>query len=291
MPTSAPPAAPLAPVSTYLLSPDERLRVDAAGAGLYQALHRDSLDATIRDVRERQAAAVLLGAARCTRADAARVARMVREFPRVPAVALLSAIEPPVPQAVLALGRSGVETIVDVRQPSGWRELRGVLLADRGGELRRQALDVLAQDLDGAPPDCHRFFDALFTPSGNRPVPGTVDVLSRRLGVIPATLTSRFFRAGLPTARRYLATARLVRAARLLESPGMTVADVAVRLDFSSPQAFGRHVRLTLGMTAGQYRRRYDGAGMLERFRQELVLPFLATLRAFHPLDGRMRWE
>src|SRR5215207_2724578 len=97
----------LAPVST-MLTADERLRVDAAGQGLYWTMHRDTLDDVIRDVRERGASAVVVSVARCTQRDAARVATMVREFPRVPAVALLTAVDPGTPQAVLSLGRSGV---------------------------------------------------------------------------------------------------------------------------------------------------------------------------------------
>ena len=46
------------PVST-MLTPDERLRVDAAGEGLYSALHRESLDEVLADLRERRAGAVL----------------------------------------------------------------------------------------------------------------------------------------------------------------------------------------------------------------------------------------
>jgi hypothetical protein len=40
--------------------PSERLRVDAAGEGLYTALHRDSIDDVIRDVKEQRASAVLV---------------------------------------------------------------------------------------------------------------------------------------------------------------------------------------------------------------------------------------
>ena len=35
------------------------IRVDAAGEGLYTALHRDSIDDVIRDVKEQRASAVL----------------------------------------------------------------------------------------------------------------------------------------------------------------------------------------------------------------------------------------
>ncbi|MFL5574353.1 MAG: helix-turn-helix domain-containing protein [Gemmatimonadaceae bacterium] len=277
---------PLAPVTT-MLTPYERARVDAAGEGLYYAMHRDSIDDVVRDLKERGAAAVLVSVARCGRHEAARVAAVVREFPRVTAVALLTQVEAGTPHAVLSLGQSGVRTLVDVRQPAGWRELRSVLAADRTDALRRAALTQLSADLAGVPADCWRFFEALFT-CGNRV--STVRLLARQLGVLPSTLMSRFFRARLPAPKRYLATARLCRAAGLFENPGLSVANVALALDYSSPQSFGRHVRTLLGVTAVDFRARYDGEGMLQRFRDELVLPHLGVLRTFTPLTAPPGW-
>ena len=279
---STPHARPtLAPISTILM-PSERIRVDAAGEGLYTALHRDSIDDVIRDVKERRASAVLVSVTRCGFRDATRVAMLVREFPRVPTVALLTELESNAPSAVLTLGRSGVQTLVDVRQPTGWRVLRDVLLADQSRDVSRLALAQLSTDLAGAHPDCWHFFEVLFSPPGGI---GTIRSLSRHLGVIPSTLMSRFFRARLPAPKRYLATARLVRAAQLFENPGLSVANVANRLDYSSPQSFGRHVRGLIQLTAVEFRERYDGEGMLQRFRTDLVLPYLTTLRNFTPLS------
>ena len=96
---------------------------------------------------------------------------------------------------------------------------------------------------------------------------------------------SRFFRARVPAPKQYLAMARLIRAARLFENPGFSVANVANHLDYSSPQSFGRHVRTLMRLTAMQFREQYDGEGMLQHFRQTLVLPHLDRLRALRPLS------
>ena len=160
-------------------------------------------------------------------------------------------------------------------------------MADHATDVDRAALAQLELDLAGAPPDCWRFFELLFA---GRTGVATVRELARRLGVLPSTLMSRFFRAGLPAPKRYLAMARLVRAARLFENPGLSVANVANHLDYSSPQSFGRHVRTMLGMTAVAFRQRYDGEGMLQRFRDELVLPYAGTLRRFTPLAPPPGW-
>lgn len=278
-------ATDLPPIST-LLTPAERPRVDAAGEGCYRALHRDSVDDLIRDLKTRRVQAVLVSVS-CAGSQAGRVASLVREFPRVPAVALLSELELKTPHAVLALGQSGIRRLIDVRQPVGWRELRGALMADAGDSGHRGILSQLAVDLAGAPEDCWRFFETIFTCS---PRIGNVRELSRHLEVLPSTLMSRFFRAGAPAPKRYLAMARLVRAARLFENAGFSVANVANHLDYSSPQSFGRHVRTLLHMTAGDFRHRYDGAGMFERFRADLVLPYLTALRGLRPLTAPPGW-
>lgn len=279
------PRTPLGPVTT-ILTPAERPRVDAAGEGLYTALHRDNMDDVIRDLKERRASAVLVSVTRCGQRDATRVAMLVREFPRVPTVALLTDLEPNVPDAVLTLGRSGVQTLVDVRQPSGWRRLRDVLLADQSRDVCRLALSQLAIDLAGSQPDCWRFFEVLFTQPA---ATDTVRLLARHLGVVPSTLMSRFFRARLPAPKRYLAMARLVRAAQLFENPGLSIANVSDRLEYSSPQSFGRHIRGLIRLTAVEFRQRYDGEGMFQRFRSELVVPFLPVLRVFSPLAPGVR--
>ncbi|MHB1224502.1 MAG: helix-turn-helix transcriptional regulator [Gemmatimonadaceae bacterium] len=280
---SAPPATPV----VTMLTPDERTRVDAAGLGRYHTLHRDSVDDVLRDLRTRRATAVLVSVSRCTERDAARMALMVREFPRVPAVALLTQLERGTPQAVLSLGRSGVEHLVDVRAPGGWHALREVLGRDHQDPFSLLVLETIGRDLAGATPDCLRFFRLLFL---DQSAPTTVRTLARQLGVVPSTLMSRFFRARLPAPKRYLAMSRLVRAARLFENPGLSVAGVANMLDYSSPQSFGRHVRTMLRMTAGEFRERYDGEGMLHRFREELVMPFLPALRLFTPFSMTPGW-
>lgn len=276
---------PLAPVTTMLL-PVERGRVDAAGEGLYRTFHRDTLDDVFRDLRDRRAAAVVVSVARCGETEITSVARLVREFPRITAVALLSHVEGDTPRAVLGLGQSGVRALVDVRHPEGWRELREILTTQAWADINRLALGQLSLDLIGVSDDCWRFFEVLFDGVGAN----TVRALASRLQVLPSTLMSRFFRAALPSPKRYLAGTRLIHAARAFENPGLSVANVANQLDYSSPQSFGRHVRRLLGLTALDFRQRYDGEGMFLRFREELIQPYVPILRNFTPLTPRSRW-
>lgn len=262
-----------------VLTADERRHVDAAGRGLYRAVHRETLTEVLREARREPPAAVLLSPQRCLGTELVRVARLVREFPAVPAVALVGSSPTPA-RALVALGQSGVRAVVDVRDRSGWAELRALVVRERSRSIERRALAAISDDLGGAP-GCRRFFEEIFRDRGTV---GTVRALCRRFGIVPSTLMSRFLRARLPAPKRYLAMARLVHAASLFENSGLSVASVANQLEYSSPQSFGRHVRTMIGMTAQQLRDRYDGDGMLDRYRAELVLPYSAALRRFEPL-------
>ena len=276
------PARAAPPVAT-LLTPDERLRVDAAGEGLYATLHRETLDDLLRELRQRPVSAVLLSTTTIARSGgpaAARVAELVRGFPRVPTVALVCEMDGATPQTVFALGGSGVRVLIDARRPDGWRALRQALAADSAYDLVEHIGSVLAADLAGAPPGCRRFFATLFTAP---PHVATVRALAALLEVLPTTLMSRFFRLRLPAPKRYLAMARLVRAARLLENPGYTFTAVSHHLDYSSAQSFGRHVRAVLHCSPGELRRHYDGVTLFDRFRRELIAPVRDKLLRFSP--------
>ncbi|MFN8570434.1 MAG: helix-turn-helix domain-containing protein [Gemmatimonadaceae bacterium] len=176
-----------------------------------------------------------------------------------------------------------MRTLVDVRDPKGWQELRNLLVRDRVLSLQRLALGVVDVDLAEATTGCRQFFQAVFEFA---PRVTTVRALSKIVGVVPSTLMSRFFRYQLPAPKKYLAMARLISAAQLFENPGLSVATVSNQLDYSSPQSFGRHVRILMDMTPTRFRDSFDGEGMLDYYRRELILPHKVTLKRFDPLVG-----
>jgi len=274
------------PVST-ILTPLERSRVDAAAHGLCDPLHRESLDEVLADLRQQRVNLVLISVTRYGTQSSARVAAMVREFPRVPAVALLTETQSSTPHSTLALGQLGIRTLVDARLPAGWQTLRNLLATQGSSDLQRSALSQISLDLPGVTSDCWRFFELLFDSS---PRMSTVRQLARHLNILPSTLMSRFFRAKLPPPKRYLCLARLIRAARLFENPGLSVARVANHLDYSSPQSFGRHVRTVMKMSPVRFRTMFDGQGMLQFFRTELILPHVEALCVFRPSAAFPGW-
>lgn len=284
---SSPSALGRPPVIATVLTPMERVRVDVAADGAFEVRHRGSVEELNDDVRAQEVDAVIVSVARYDTGSTARMAAMVREFPTVPTFALLTDVQRSTPHSVLELGRVGVRTLIDARSPTGWSTLRDLLTHERASDVQRQMLGALNLDLAGAPSDCWRFFELLFT---HKPYIANVRQMGRYLNVIPGTLMSRFYRADLPSPKRYIDVGRLVRAARLLENGGLSVTVVARKLDYSSPQAFSRHVRCVLGMSPVRFRAAYDGDRMLSRFREELIVPYAATLRAFHPATAQPGW-
>jgi len=280
--TVAPPRA----IVTFL-TPAERQRVDALGQGSYTTVHRESFDDMMRDLRTTPVSAILVSVSRYQQHHATQVARMVRVFPRVPAVALLTGNEARTTQSLLALGQQGVQTLVDARDPAGWRDLRHFVNREVASTIEAIAIQRIRADLVGANHDCLRFVDELFLAPRSLT---TVRQLARRLGVVPTTFMSRFFRAGIPAPKKYLATARLVRAARLLENPGYSLTQVAFLLEYSSPQSFSRHVMHSLQCGAAEFRKSYTGEVMLEHMRQKLILPYQQQLLAFVPVEVTPQW-
>lgn len=275
------------PVVATVLTPLERVRVDVASEGAFKVLHRGSVEELTDDVRAQDVDAVIVSVARYDTGSTARMAAMVREFPTVPTFALLTDVQRSTPHSVLELGRVGVRTLIDARSPAGWSALRDLLTHEWSTDVQRQMLGALNLDLVGAAPDCWKFFELLFT---HKPYIANVRQMGRYLNVIPGTLMSRFYRAKLPSPKRYIDVGRLVRAARLLENTGLSVTSVARKLDYSSPQAFSRHVRCVLGMSPVRFREAYDGETMLRKFREELILPHVSTLRLFRPASAQPGW-
>ena len=270
-----------------VLTPLERIRVDVAADGVFEVVHRSSVEELTEDVRVEQVDAVIVSVARYDTGSTARMAAMVREFPTIPTFALLTDVQRSTPHSVLELGRVGVRTLIDARSPSGWSALRELLTHERSSDVQRQMLGALNLDLGGVAPDCWKFFELLFT---HKPYIVNVRQMGRYLNVLPGTLMSRFYRAKLPSPKHYIDVGRLVRAARLLENAGLSVTNVARKLDYSSPQAFSRHVRCVLGMSPVRFREVHDGETMLRKFREELILPHLPTLRGFRPATAQPGW-
>lgn len=272
-------------VGTWL-TPRERARVDVAAGNQLDLIHRETSHALRGDLTTGRIDAALVSVAVVRPSDVPALAAILRDFPAHPVVGFVADVDDShALAATLTLGRAGVADVIDVRSATGWSALRS---AFDGGRLADPFVQRAVRELTGNASEAgegwctagwSRFLAAAFSPRV-----ATAKQVAALLGVFSSTLTSRFYRSGLPSPKCYVAHARLVWAARLGETPGLSISAIAHRLDASSPQSFGRTVRTMLGVTAAEFRRRYDGAAMLQRFRAELVEPYRETLRTFDPL-------
>lgn len=265
-----------------VLTQSERQRVDAAGNGLFSVVHRDTVREAMRVVRERPVDAVLVSVHRCTPDHAEALRQLVRHFPGVPTVALVSGPDPASPEALLRLGASGVREVVDVTSPAGWSQLRQAV-ARPASRAAARIQGAILNELPDATTDARFFLETMV-----RLAPQTITVrrLASVLRVCPSTLMSRFQRNQLPSPKNYLAAVRLLHASWLFETQGYSVADVSYRLEYSSPQSFGRHLRTMLGLTSSEFRSRFPFPVAMERFLDLMIRPYVSGWSGFHPLEG-----
>lgn len=276
---------PLAPTVAAVLTPGERASLDAASVGCFAVLHRNSVPEAVRVVRERAVDAVLLSVHQCANGHVDEIDQLVRNFPGVPTVALVTRHDAIASETLLRLGATGVRQVVDVTVPAGWNRLRQ-LVAEPATHGASRILAPVFASLPELPQDSRMFLELLIRLAPEMPAVRTV---AARFEIKPSTLMSRFARAGLPSPKTYLAAVRLLYAAQYFEGGGRSVADVAYRLDCSSPQSFGRTIRAMLGITPGEFRRRFPFPTALERFLAQLVLPYGRIWAGFHPLRGAQR--
>ncbi|MDJ0766950.1 MAG: helix-turn-helix transcriptional regulator [Myxococcota bacterium] len=277
-----------------VVEPRIRSQLDTASGGIFSAVHTGSVGEVLRAVRERPVHAVFVSPGCVGEDELSHLSTLVDGFPGIPTVALVSRHDPTSSERLLELGAHGIRKMVDLSESLGWKRLRN-LVSHPNSPTAAKIFVKLIPALGNPTPDCRSLFEILV-----RLAPGTTTIkdLTERLRVHPSTFMSRFFRLGLPSPKRYLASIRIVYAAALLEEPGLSLADVAYRLQYSSPQSFGRHLRTVLGTTASEFRTRYPFDLALDEFLERLVVPFRTTFRTFHPLDqqgvgilGHTWWE
>src|SRR4030081_57762 len=110
-----------------VLPPPERPRLDAVGDGCFTTLHASSFRDALRAARRKRVDALVLSVHACRGDELPAVARFVREFPAIPAVALVSRYDRNATETLLKLGATGVRSAVDCTEPAGWSRLRDLV--------------------------------------------------------------------------------------------------------------------------------------------------------------------
>jgi hypothetical protein len=261
-------------IGTYLRANQVRA-LESAADDVVELHHYD----TVRDLVQFSAhgflSAVLVSAERMEAPDIRAIAALAAQFPvnEIVGVTTDGAM-----QGVLRLGRAGVSRLVDMRLNSGPGLLRsifdGIGAPDGFG---RQAVRTL---LDGVQctPAFAREIGLCFDPTIRN-----ARALSGMLGMNNMTLLTRHHRAGLPSAKEYIAHARLAWGAHYGESKGITSGQVAYRLGVSTGGAWSRMVKLWAGLTADEFYDRWTGVSYVAHMRETMIEPYLAQLRNFDP--------
>ena len=264
-----------------VVTPAERSRLDAAAAGCFAIVHRPTLPDALTVVREHPVDAIVFSLHHAAGPKVEDLDNLVRRFPDIPAVALVTRTDPGAPETLLRLGATGVRHVVDVTGPSGWTRLRHVL-AEPASRPTARILSRLFDALPPLPPATRMFVELMVRLAPSTPVARR---FAHHARVRPSTLMSRFVRAGLPSPKTYVAAIRLLYAAQYFENDGLSITDVAYRLECSSPQSFGRHLRAMLGITPGEFRRRFTFDAAADRFVALLIAPYRHIWRDFHPFE------
>jgi AraC-like DNA-binding protein len=246
-------------------------------------VHADTLSEAVAATRDNQVRALLISPAVVANEMLPSLARMLGKCDEVLTVALLAEHKRAANQGLLDLGGCGVRRAIDLSERDGWNNLRE-LVYKAGEATTVQILELVRPALAELSPGMRELIDATIRMGTSL---RTVQSLASHLRIHPSSLMSRFFRAGLPAPKDYLAAARLIYASALFEKRSTSVARVADRLEYSSPQSFGRHIKTTMGMTAVNFRYRYSLQAMVDHFTKKLITPHREVLHTFDPFGGR----
>lgn len=228
-------------------------RLDVALGEVVRPRHLNSVSAAINVVRERPVRAILIGhtaQAPATTDDVGRLARMCSGL----LILVLGDWAPDFSDALLRFGRYGLRDVVDFSTRDGLVRLR-TLLTHPEWSVAMRIEPYLQLGLKTSSREMQFIMNHLVRAA---PIITTAHELAADLGVVPSSLMSRFFRAGLPSPKAYLALIRLLYAFGILEDANVSLAQAAVRLNYSSSQSFMRHVRDQLGMSGREFRARYS---------------------------------
>lgn len=264
-----------------ILNDSLRQKIDAGVGERAQLTHAQSVGEAARMLHERRATVLLIATTAMRRNDAGLIGRLVAASAAVRTVAV---VDDQCHDAgtILWLGACGLREVIDLRECQGWNDLRHLLDQDTDPIAHR--IDRLLQAaLIEVAPGTKRFFSYLVRSARHT---RTLERLAHELNIVPSTLASRFHRARLPSPKCFLSSTRLLFAKALLEDGRASMSFVANRLQYSSPQSFGRHVRLMLGVGASQFRNDFTFNQVANHYLEALVLRHRQEFRTFDPFGG-----
>src|SRR5688572_5404927 len=193
------------------------------------------------------------------------VVRLLRDgFPSVPIVMYLpmSAV---ISGAVMDYAKAGVSQLVF----QGVDDLKASLRSAVDAALDQVSASALSEELESLVPATIVPFLRYCLEHARRDF--TVEDVAAAMGVHRNTLVDRLKAARLPSPRAMIGWCRLLVAARLLDDPGRTVEQVALKLDFPSGAALRNMFKRYTGLKTTEVRENGGVRCMLHAFKRELA--------------------
>ena len=232
-----------------------------AAAARFTVVHATTWDAVLSAIRSRPVELAVVDPLLTGMASDREIERLRVLFPSLPLI-LYTTLAPQTAAVMLALGQRGIRHVVFTRYDDHPAHLRHVLAQEEARSTSQQLLDQFAWALSPLPSELRWVLEeVLRSPAEVQ----TVQQVAARARVDRRTFERWFTRVGLPSPRHFLAAVRVLYAHRLLQDPGFTIEDVAVRLGYAQTKTLQLHARTYLGLTAGEMRLTLAPEEALER--------------------------
>lgn len=192
------------------------------------------------------------------------VRRLRDEFPSVPIVMYLpmSAV---VSGAVMEYARAGVSQLVF----QGVDDFKASLRSAVNAAMDQVSAAALGADFESLVPASVVPFLRYCLEHARRNI--TVEEVAAAMGVHRKTLVDRLKAARLPSPRAMIGWCRLLMAARLLDDPGRTIEQVALKLDFPSGAALRNMFKRYTGLRTTEVRENGGVRCLVHAFKRELA--------------------
>ena len=208
-------------------------------------------------------------------ARSVEIATLLQRFPSVPVV-LYMTLAPSTLRAVVSLGRFQLDQVVLYRFDDEPRRFRELIERQPGNTVGEAVLRRLGPALALVDARLAEAVERLFRQPQQFT---TVHDLARDAGLMMRAVYRQCERAGLASPRMLVMGARLTRAYVFMRDPGYTIEDVTIKMGYSAPRMFARHMKVATGWLPSEVRASVTAAQLVER----LVDALYPTERAAAP--------
>lgn len=192
------------------------------------------------------------------------VRRLREEYPSVPVVMYLS-MSAVASGAVMEYARAGVSQLVF----HGLDDLKSALRSAVDAAIDQVSAVALGADFEALVPPTVMPFLRYCLEHARRDI--TVEEVASAMGVHRKTLVDRLKAARLPSPRAMIGWCRLLMAARMLDDPGRTVEQVALKLDFPSGAALRNMFKRYTGLRTTEVRENGGVRCLVHALKRELA--------------------